>query len=188
MGPDAPLKTLGPDVSVKTLGFPETNMRSLTSRVLFSAGFIACAALIAFALYLQYFANLDPCPLCMLQRVAFIVLGLVFLIGAIHGPGKTGIRIYAGVAGLAALTGVGLAARHVWLQYYPPQFGSCAGDIYSQLERLPLGRVLANAIRATGDCAKVDWTLLTLSVAEWSLLWFLIFAAGTAMLLLRRSH
>ena len=173
---------------MKTPDFVDTHMRSLPSRTLFTAGFVTCVALIAFALYLQYFANLDPCPLCMLQRVAFIVLGLVFLIGAIHGPGKTGSRIYVGVAGLTALTGVGLAGRHVWLQYNPPQFGSCAGDIYSQLERLPLGRVLANAIRATGDCAKVDWTLLTLSVAEWSLLWFLIFAAGTVMLLLRRSR
>ncbi len=149
-------------------------------------GFAACAGLIGFALYLQYFANLEPCPLCMLQRVAFIVLGLVFLVGALHGPGITGVRVYASLAILTAATGIGLAARHTWLQYNPPQFASCAGDLYSQLDRMPLGRVIANAIRATGDCAKVDWTLLGLSIAEWSLIWFAIFAVGSVALLLRR--
>ena len=162
-------------------------MPKLSTRAWFAFGFAVCAGLIVFALYLQYVEHLEPCPLCMLQRVAFIVLGLVLLIGAIHAPARAGTRIYAGLAGLAALTGVGLAARHVWLQYNPPKFASCAGDIYSQIERLPLGRVIANAIRATGDCAKVDWTFLHLSVAEWSLAWFTIFALGTLALLVRRG-
>ena len=161
-------------------------MPNLSARAWFALGSAACAALIGIALYLQYFVNLEPCPLCMLQRVAFIALGLVFLAGAIHGPGKTGARAYALAAAVAALTGLGLAARHVWLQYNPPQFAACTGDLYSQLERLPLGRVLANAIRATGDCAKVDWTLLHLSIAEWSLLWFAIFSLATLALSARR--
>lgn len=162
------------------------HMSRFSARTLLFAGFAACAGLIGFALYLQYFANLEPCPLCMLQRVAFIALGLVFLSGALHGPGITGVRVYASLAVLTAGTGIGLAARHIWLQYNPPQFPSCAGDLYSQLERLPLGRVIANAIRATGDCAKVDWTLLGLSIAEWSLIWFTIFALGAVALLLRK--
>lgn len=162
-------------------------MTRLSTRTCFTIGFAACAALLGFALYLQYFAKLEPCPLCMLQRVAFIFLGLVCLIGAVHSPRRTGERVYAGLATVTAATGVGLAARHVWLQYNPPQFASCAGDLYSQLERLPLGRVIANAIRATGDCAKVDWTLLHLSVAEWSLLWFAIFSLGALALLVRRN-
>ena len=162
-------------------------MMSLSTRTWFTIGFAVCAGLLGFALYLQYFANLEPCPLCMLQRVAFIILGLVCLVGAIHGPAPTGNRIYAGLAAIAAASGVGLAARHVWLQYNPPQFASCAGDLYSQLERLPLGRVIANAIRATGDCAKVDWTMLYLSIAEWSLIWFALFTVGTVFLLFRRK-
>ena len=162
-------------------------MPKLSTRAWFAFGFAVCAGLIVFALYLQYVEHLEPCPLCMLQRVAFIVLGLVLLTGAIHGPGRIGARIYAGLATLAALTGIGLAARHVWLQYNPPRFASCAGDINSQIERLPLGRVIANAIRATGDCAKVDWTFLHLSVAEWSLAWFTIFALGALALLVRRD-
>ena len=162
-------------------------MTRLSTRTFFTIGFAVCAALLGFALYLQHFANLEPCPLCMLQRVAFMFLGLVCLIGAVHDPRRTGERVYAGLAAVTAATGVGLAARHVWLQYNPPQFASCAGDLYSQLERLPLGRVIANAIRATGDCAKVDWTMLHLSIAEWSLLWFAVFAVGAVVLLFRRS-
>lgn len=163
-------------------------MPTVSARSWLFAGFAACAGLIGFALYLQYFVNLEPCPLCMLQRVAFIVLGLVFLTGALHGPGKTGIRVYASLAILAAATGIGLAARHSWLQYNPPQFASCAGDLYSQLDRLPLGRVIANAIRATGDCAKVDWSFMGWSIAEWSLIWFTIFALGSVALLLRKHR
>lgn len=152
----------------------------LTTRMAFGAGALACGGLIALALYLQYHDGLDPCPLCMLQRVAFIVLGIVFLVAAIHGPSsRIGRRVYAGLGMLLALVGAGLATRHVWLQYNPPKFASCAGDIYSQLERLPLGRVISNALYATGDCAKVDWTLLGLSIAEWSLVWFVILGAWT---------
>lgn len=175
--------------TIARLQYPvSANMPRLSARAWFTIGFLTCAGLIALALYLQYFVNLDPCPLCMLQRVAFIVLGLFFLIGALHGPGKSGTRVYAGLASLAALTGAGLAARHIWLQYNPPKFASCSGDIYSQLERLPLGRVIVNALYATGDCAKVDWTLLGLSIAEWSLVWFAIFSAGALTLLLSKTR
>ena len=149
-------------------------MSRLSSRAWFLIGFLACTGLILIALYLQHFQNLEPCPLCMLQRVAFIALGIVFLIGALHGPGKTGSRIYALVSLIPGFTGLGLAIRHVWLQYNPPEYVSCAGDFYSQLERMPLGRLIGNALRATGDCSKVDWTLLKLSIAEWSLIWFVI--------------
>ena len=161
-------------------------MSRLSSRAWFFIGFLVCTALILIALYLQYFVNLEPCPLCMLQRVCFIALGIVFLIGALHGPGKVGTRVYAVVSLIPGLTGMGLAIRHTYLQYNPPEYVSCAGDFYSQLERMPLGRLISNALRATGDCSKVDWTLLKLSIAEWSLIWFVILAVLGLYLLLRR--
>ena len=162
-------------------------MSRLSSRAWFFIGFLACSGLILIALYLQHFQNLEPCPLCMLQRVAFIALGLVFLIGALHGPGKTGNRVYALVSLIPALTGLGLEVRHVWLQYYPPEYVSCAGDFYSQLERMPLGRLISNALRATGDCSKVDWTMLHLSVAEWSLIWFVLLTIVSLFVLVRKT-
>jgi len=160
-------------------------MSRLSSRAWFFIGFLVCTGLILIALYLQYFVHLEPCPLCMLQRVCFITLGMVFLVGALHGPGKTGTRVYAFVGLIPAFTGLGLAARHTWLQYNPPEYVSCAGDFYSQLDRITIGRLISNALRATGDCSKVDWTLLKLSIAEWSLIWFLILAVLGLFLLVR---
>lgn len=160
-------------------------MSRLSSRAWFFIGFLVCTGLILIALYLQYFVNLEPCPLCMLQRVAFITVGILFLLGALHGPKRLGTRVYAFLALLANFTGLGLAMRHVYLQYNPPEYVSCAGDFYSQLERIPLGRLISNALRATGDCSKVDWTLLHLSIAEWSLIWFAILAVLGLFLLIR---
>jgi disulfide bond formation protein DsbB len=162
-------------------------MSRISARAWFLLGFLCCTGLILIALYLQYFQHLDPCPLCMMQRVAFIALGLIFLIGAIHGPRRAGAKIYAFFGLLASISGLALAARHTWLQFYPPAEVSCAGDVYSQLERLPLGRFISNALRATGDCSKVDWTMLGLSVAEWSLVWFVILTVLGLYLLFRRG-
>jgi disulfide bond formation protein DsbB len=143
-------------------------------RKLALAGFLVCAGLIAIALYLQYVEHQDPCPLCMIQRIFFIALGLVFLIAAVFGPKGAFKKLFGGLATLLALGGAGFAARHVWLQHNPPDFESCTADLFTQFERIPFGAVIERAIAATGDCAKVDWTLLHLSIAEWSLTWFAV--------------
>ncbi len=159
-------------------------MRSMTrsrSRVdgprkLAFAGFLVCAGLIAFALYLQYVKDLEPCPLCMIQRVVFIALGLVFLIAAFAGPRGAFVKVYGVVATVLALIGVGFASRHVWLQWFPSPMESCTADLFTQLERLPFASVIERALYATGDCSRIDWTLLGLSIADWSLLWFVVLA------------
>ena len=143
-------------------------------RKLALAGFLACGGLILFALYLQYFRGLDPCPLCMIQRIFFIALGFVFLVASIANPQRGLARFIGAVAALLALGGIGFAGRHVWLQWNPPELESCTADLFVQLQRLPFGAVIERAIRATGDCAKVDWTLLGLSIAQWSFIWFVI--------------
>ncbi|MGA2550467.1 MAG: disulfide bond formation protein B [Burkholderiaceae bacterium] len=150
------------------------NFAGMSSRKLALAGFLVCAGLIAFALYLQYEVNLEPCPLCMLQRLCFTALGLVFLIAFLHGPGRKGVRIYGALAFLIAATGIGLATRHVWLQWFPPLSSSCTADLFFQLRRFPFLSVIEKALRATGDCAKVDWRFLYLSIAEWSWVWFVL--------------
>ncbi len=149
----------------------------LTSRKLALAGFLVCTGLISIALYLEHFKGLDPCPLCMIQRLCYYAVGGVLLIAAIHGPAKIGMRIYATLAFLAAAAGIGFASRHVWLQWNPPDFNACTADLFFQLQRYPVFRVIQRAIQATGDCAKVDWTLLGMSIAEWSWIWFVVLAA-----------
>jgi len=159
-----------------------------TSRKLALAGFLICAGLVSIALYLQYEVHLEPCPLCMLERICFSLLGLVFLLAAIHGPRRGGMRLYAAFELILAATGIALASRHVWLQWFPPVNAGCTADLFYQLRRFPLLSVVEKALRATGDCAVVDWTLFRLSIAQWSWIWFmllgwlsiLIFARGGA--------
>jgi disulfide bond formation protein DsbB len=160
-------------------------MQLPASRKLAIAGFLICTGLICIALYLQYIDHLDPCPLCMMQRIAFFFLGLVFLAMALQGPGTTGTRVYGVLLLVISLTGLGLATRHVWLQWYPPEFSACTADLFFQLKRFPLLSVVYKALRATGDCAKVDWTLLGLSIAQWSWIWFLALSAMISAMLAR---
>jgi protein dithiol:quinone oxidoreductase len=158
------------------------------SRKLALAGFLVCTGLVGFALYLQYVDGLDPCPLCMIQRVLFGALGFVFLIAALAGPRGFFIRVYGVLATLLALCGVGFAARHVWLQWHPPELESCTADLFTQLQRLPFGSVIERALYATGDCAKVDWTLLGLSIAQWSFIWFAILTVLSLVYLFRKPR
>jgi len=158
------------------------------SRKLALAGFLVCTGLIAIALYLQYVKGLDPCPLCMLERVCFGALGFVFLVATIAAPRGFFIRVYGVLATLLALCGLGFAARHVWLQWHPPELESCTADLFTQLQRLPFGSVIERALYATGDCAKVDWTLLGLSIAQWSFIWFAIMTLLSLFYLTRKPR
>lgn len=159
-----------------------------TPRKLALAGFLVCTGLIAIALYLQHFRNLDPCPLCMIQRLFFMAVGAVCLIAAVAGPRGTFVRVWGLVAALLAVAGAGFAARHVWLQWYPPEAESCTADLFTQLQRLPFGSVIQRALYATGDCARIDWTLLGLSIAQWSLLWFVVLAIGSIVYATRQPR
>jgi disulfide bond formation protein DsbB len=147
----------------------------LTPRFGYAAGFLICAGLFAFALYLQYYEYQNPCPLCILQRVAFIGLAVLFLAGAIHGPGRVGAWIYSGLLVVIALLGASVAARHVWLQHLPKdRVPECGPGLEYMLNRFPLSQALEKIFRGSGECAEVGWTFLSLSIAEWSLLWLVL--------------
>jgi disulfide bond formation protein DsbB len=141
-------------------------------------GFLACAMLLGFAVYMERFGGLRPCPLCTFQRAAFIVLGLVFLIGGLHAPrGAAGRRAYGVLGLLAAGVGIAIAGRHVWLTYLPPdQVPACGPDLAYMMDAFPLGDVVRKVLTGSGECAKVDWTLLGMSMPEWSLSWFIVLA------------
>jgi disulfide bond formation protein DsbB len=161
----------------------------LSSRLIFLAIFLACAGLIGFALYLQHSLGLEPCPMCILQRYAFIVVGVIALVAAIHNPALLGRRIYSGLLVAMAATGGGVAIRHVYLEHYPPKLFDCGADVGFMLESFPLTEALPMIFRGTGDCTKVPWRFLSLSIAEWSLICFVcLIVAGviTAMIKQRR--
>ncbi len=145
-------------------------------RTQFLLGFAACAALLAYALYSQYYGGLLPCPLCTFQRGAFAALGLVFLFGALHAPaGRSGRAVYSSLAVLCAGVGVAIAGRHVWLQNLPAdQVPACGPDLSYMMEAFPVGDVLRRVFTGSGECAEVDWTFLGLAMPAWSLVWFVL--------------
>jgi disulfide bond formation protein DsbB len=143
---------------------------SVTTRTGFALPALACALLLGFGYFLQYAQGLEPCPLCLVQRGFFYAVLAVCLVAALHGRGRT---FYAALAGLFAIGGAGTAARQVWLQHLPPdKVPQCGPDLFFMLDNFPLSRTLQTLISGTGECAVVDWTFLGLSIAEWSLLWF----------------
>lgn len=159
----------------------------LPARPLFFALFVTCFGLLGAGLYLQHVVGLQPCPMCIMQRYAFVVVGLIALTASLQGPGTTGARIYAGLIGLAALTGAGIAARQSWMQIYPPEFPECGPGLEYMLDSFPLGQSLPMIFRGAGDCSAIDWTFLGLSLANWSLICFGATLVFAGWLMLRRA-
>lgn len=150
------------------------------TRLAFAAIFVVCAALIGFAIYLQETEGLEPCPMCILQRYAFVVLGIVALVAAIHGPRGVMLKVYGALAILVAIVGGGVAIRHSYIQHFPPKIETCGTDLDFLVSNFPLSQALPKIFTGTGSCSKVDWTMMGLSIPEWALVWFLIFAVAAA--------
>ncbi|GAB2609367.1 disulfide bond formation protein B [Novilysobacter erysipheiresistens] len=149
----------------------------------FLLAFLACVGLIGYALYTQFHDGLLPCPLCIFQRVAFAVLGVVFLVGGLHAPpGVGGRRAYGVLALLASLAGIAVAANHVRLQHLPPdQVPSCGPGLDYMLDAMPISGVIRTVMTGSGECANVDWAFLGLSMPTWSLVCFVLLAVWAAV-------
>ncbi|MBB3231088.1 disulfide bond formation protein B [Halomonas stenophila] len=132
--------------------------------------------MMAVALGLEHLAGLEPCPLCIFQRMAVIAAGLVFAVAVLHDPGgRVGAALYGLVSLLAVGTGIGLAGRHLWLQSLPAdQVPSCGPGLDYMMEILPLQQVVATVLTGSGECAEVGATLLGLSLPGWTLIGFLV--------------
>ncbi|MEK6593089.1 MAG: disulfide bond formation protein B, partial [Pseudomonadota bacterium] len=130
------------------------NLRRMTPRFGYLIGFLVCAGLLAVALYLQHVELQEPCPLCILQRVAFIALMILFLVAALHGPGRKGGIGYSGLLFMVAGLGAAIATRHVWLQHLPKdQLPECGPGLTYMLDRFPLTQALEKIFRGSGECA-----------------------------------
>ena len=157
-------------------------------RLLLAGGFVVCVALMTTALWLQYVEGLEPCPLCVLQRGAVILLGVVMLAGAVHDPGSLGRRVYGVMITIAAIAGAAVAGRHVWLQSLPPgEAPECGPGLEYMLGAFPLTEVIGMVLSGSGECAEVLWTFLSLSIPEWTLLMFVAFAVFGLVLIATRS-
>lgn len=152
-------------------------MKIPSSRIINAIGFLTCISAMAFAvLYLQRVLYLDPCPLCVIDRVLIISMSIFFLLAFIHNPARTGQRIY-GIINLVLVTlAMIVAGRHVWLQYLPPdQVPECGAGLDFMLETMPLNDVLVTIFKGSGECADIQWTFLGLSIPEQTILLFMAF-------------
>ncbi len=157
--------------------------RMPSPRVLFAGLFAWCAGLIGYALWLQHADGQEPCPLCILQRYAFMAIGVVALAGTAVAARRAsvGTRIVAALALVIALAGAGVAARQSWLQHHPPLLAECGPGLEFILDANPLTQALPMIFRGSGDCAEVKWRFLGLSIAEWALLHFVAMAGLAAV-------
>jgi disulfide bond formation protein DsbB len=148
---------------------------------------VACVAMLAFGLYLQHVVGLEPCPMCIVQRYALILVALVTGITAFtdrKGLLMTGSLVTLLLAGFGAF----VAARQSFLQWFPPEEASCGRDFYGMIETFPLKRAIPMIFKGSGDCSKIDWTFLGLSIANWSFLCFAAIALVMLALLVLRAR
>jgi protein dithiol:quinone oxidoreductase len=143
-------------------------------RIWFFLGGMSCFFMLGIGAYLQFVEHLEPCPLCISQRIALFLTGIVLLTGGIHNPAVRGIKIYSILGTIAALVGGSISTRHIWIQHLPPnEVPECSPGLEYVFENFPLTDTLKLMLSGTGECAKVDWTLLGLSIPEWTLMAFL---------------
>ena len=145
---------------------------------------VACLGLLAFGMYLQLVVGLEPCPMCVVQRYALILIAAVA--GITSATGRKGLQMTGiSLMTVLAVAGAYVAARQSWLQWYPPEVVSCGRDIYGMIENFPLQRAIPMIFKGGGDCTKIDWTFLGGSIANWSFLWFCAMAILGILLMWR---
>jgi disulfide bond formation protein DsbB len=151
-------------------------------------GFLLCACLLAYAYYAQFVMHLEPCPLCIFQRIGIFVLGLVFLAATLHDPTAFGRRVYALLLSLAALATIGIAARHLYIQNLPPDaVPACGASLDFMLKVFSLSEVLVKVLTGSGECAKITWEFLGLAMPAWVLISAVVLGAWALWVNLRRQ-
>jgi protein dithiol:quinone oxidoreductase len=152
---------------------------SLSRRTINFAGFVVCVALLAYALYAQYYLGLDPCPLCIFQRIGVMLVGFVFLIAALHHPRAVGRYVYGVVIGVFALATIGVAGRQLYIQHLPPgSIPSCGAPLAMMLKFAPLTEVIRKVLTGSGECGEVNWRFLGLAMPAWVLIWALLLGSS----------
>ena len=153
-----------------------------SNRLFYLVVFLISTSLLGYGYYLQFVEGLNPCPLCIFQRVAFIAIILIAFIATLHGPLKLWQYLYSGLILVSSLIGATIAGRQVWLQHLPPdQVPECGPGLDFMLEVFPLADTLKMVFTGSGECAEVDWTFLGFSIAELSLAWFIVFGISSIL-------
>jgi protein dithiol:quinone oxidoreductase len=134
-------------------------------------GLAVCLGLLGYAWYSQAVLGLEPCPLCILQRIGVAAMAVLFLVAGLHNPHRWGTRVYSALLSVAALATIGVAGRHLWIQHLPEgAVPACGASLSYMLDIFPLAQVVRKVLTGSGECAKVTWRFLGLSMPAWVLL------------------
>jgi disulfide bond formation protein DsbB len=160
----------------------------ITPRIWHFFVFLCCVGLVSFALYNQHVQYLDPCPLCVLQRVAFMWIGAVALLAALHNPGRLGYQVYGWLLVAGSVFGALVAGRHVWLQNLPVELvPECSPGLNYMLQNFPVSEIIETILYGAGDCAEILWTFLGMSMPQWTFIWYVGLALVTLWAVYRRQ-
>jgi len=163
-------------------------MITLKPRLWFTLGFIACFSMLAVGAYFQFVEDMQPCPLCISQRIAILITGIIFLIAVLHNPLQKGIQRYAISGTVAALVGASISARHIWIQNLPAdEVPECSPGLSYIFENFPLTETLKLMLNGTGECAEILWTFLGLSIPGWTLIAFIGLASLSLFQLINKA-
>jgi disulfide bond formation protein DsbB len=150
------------------------NLIKFNPRIWFLLGFASCFLMLSVGAYFQFVEEMEPCPLCISQRIAILVTGIIFLIAAIHNPKSCGLKIYSILGVITALCGAGISIRHVWIQNLPAdEIPECGPGLSYVFENFPLLDTIKLMLNGTGDCAEILWTFLGISIPGWTLVAFI---------------
>jgi protein dithiol:quinone oxidoreductase len=161
-------------------------LKSVSLRAVSGLVALLCLGMLIGALVMQHGLNLEPCPMCIVQRYAVILVGVFAALAWALAKSRAAQAVMTVLAGLFAGFGAFVAARQSWLQWYPPEIQTCGRDFYGMIETFPLKRAMPMIFRGSGDCAKVDWSFLGLSIANWSFIAFVAMLLALVWALLRR--
>ena len=188
LGPGSSLAQTAYRMLIMTIGVTSLALILLPPRrPAYLLGGLTCAALMGWALWLQYGLGLDPCPLCSLQRLVVVAIGIIFFVAGIHNPGRLGASIYAGLTVIAGLFGAVTAMRHIWIQSLPKgEVPECGMGLNYMIETMPLSDVLSKVFRGSGECAEAGWYFLGLAIPSWTLVFFIAMMVA-AVVLVRRD-
>ena len=159
-------------------------------RYIAALGLVFTILILSISYYLEYYRHLTPCPLCLMQRFTFILISLILLIQIIHNPlkKKTAI-IYGALVSFLSILGALIASRQIWLQHLPKdQVPPCGPDIYTLMNYAPLKHILNVLFYGSGDCAKIDWTFLSLPLSQWGLISFLLLLTCSISIIMKSKH
>ena len=148
---------------------------------------LGCVAMLAFGMYLQHVVGLDPCPMCIVQRYALVLVAVTAGVASLRGA-KGWWMSWAVMAVAACGFGAFTAARQSWLQWNPPAVATCGRDFYGMIESYPISRAIPMIFRGSGDCSAIDWTFLGGSIANWSFICFTLIGLGLLLMLARHSR